>query len=78
MSIHSDCKQKHFKYNPLILTYLLFLDIVRILIFSIYQSKMNSNSYEEMYEEPDIQSNGRLKPHAQVHLLSPTDKCKVK
>ena len=38
------------------------------------------NSYEEMYEDAEVApdgSNARLKPHAQIHLLSPTDKCKV-
>merc|ERR1719422_1723357 len=33
-----------------------------------------------MYEDAEVApdgSNARLKPHAQVHLLSPTDKCKV-
>jgi len=38
---------------------------------------MNPHSYEEMYDDAELTANGRLKPHAQVHLLSPTDKCKV-
>ena len=36
---------------------------------------MNRNSYEDLYDDgPE----NRQKPHAQIHLLSPTDKCKVK
>ena len=40
-----------------------------------FETTMNRNSYEDLYDDgPD----NRQKPHAQIHLLSPTDKCKVK
>ena len=39
-----------------------------------FETTMNRNSYEDLYDDgPD----NRQKPHAQIHLLSPTDKCKV-
>ena len=50
------------------------------ILYNHWLTDMNLASHGQMYEDaqqaPDG-SNARLKPHAQVHLLSPTDKCKV-
>lgn len=61
------------------------MDVIDIFLpetdyFRYCKENTNMNSYEEMYEDAEVTpdgSNARLKPHAQIHLLSPTDKCKV-
>ena len=40
---------------------------------------METGSYDEMFEDTmGAPGSGGARPHAQVHLLSPTDKCKVR
>jgi len=38
---------------------------------------MEPGSYDEMFEDSMVAQGSGARPHAQVHLLSPTDKCKV-
>ena len=39
---------------------------------------MEPGSYDEMFEDSMVAQGSGARPHAQVHLLSPTDKCKVR